>query len=182
MGWVGFWLEFEVQIRLKNLVFAQRIEGDVPDAARAEGVIGLLAIGVGEVEGHRIAQRVAGLDGDTFHVHAAVEDVGIDQVWIERELLGMLPEDVDLPVQITTESEDDSADIEECLQSCLQKLSSENRKLILAYYAKEKQAKIDNRNELAQQFGISVQTLRVKVYRLRGSLEDCIVRCLKRKA
>jgi RNA polymerase sigma factor (sigma-70 family) len=83
----------------------------------------------------------------------------------------------------TTESdEDDSEDMEECLHSCLQKLSAENRKLIVNYYAKEKQAKIDHRSELAQQFGISVETLRVKVYRIRVSLQECIERCLKNKA
>lgn len=91
-------------------------------------------------------------------------------------------EGVDLPKQQKTEIEDVTADMEECLQWCLQELSSEKRKLILAYYAKEKQAKIDHRSELAQSFGISVETLRVKVYRIRGSLEQCIERCLKRKA
>ena len=91
-------------------------------------------------------------------------------------------EDAKLPDPITIESEEEGADMEECLQSCLQKLSTENRKLIVGYYAKEKQAKIDNRSELAQQFGISVETLRVKVYRIRVSLQGCIERCLKSKA
>src|SRR5205085_8257641 len=52
-------------------------------------------------------------------------------------------EGIDLPTQKTIETKDETADIEECLQSCLQKLSAENRELILSYYAKEKQAKID---------------------------------------
>jgi RNA polymerase sigma factor (sigma-70 family) len=91
-------------------------------------------------------------------------------------------EGVDLPKQETAETEDEQTGIEECLQSCLQNLSSEKRKLILAYYAKEKQAKIDYRLELAQSSGTSVETLRVKVYRIRVSLEQCIERCLKRKA
>ena len=79
------------------------------------------------------------------------------------------------------EINDESIVIEDCLQLCLQDLSSEKRELILAYYAKEKQAKIDYRSELAQQLGIPVETLRVKVYRIRGSLEGCIQRCLRRK-
>lgn len=91
-------------------------------------------------------------------------------------------QDVDLPEQEQTEIEGESADMDECLQSCLQKLNREKRELILAYYAKEKQAKIDHRSELAQSFGISVETLRVKVYRIRASLEQCIERCLQRKA
>jgi RNA polymerase sigma factor (sigma-70 family) len=78
--------------------------------------------------------------------------------------------------------EDDAEEMEECLHSCLRKLSAEKRKLIVDYYAKEKQAKIDNRSALAQQFGISVEALRVKVYRIRVSLQECMERCLKSKA
>ena len=92
-------------------------------------------------------------------------------------------EESELREPTTTESDkDDAEDTEECLHSCLQKLSADNRKLIMDYYAKEKQAKIDHRSELAQQFGISVETLRVKVYRIRVSLQGCIERCLKSKA
>ena len=90
-------------------------------------------------------------------------------------------EDVDLPDQATESKDEEAVDREECLQWCLQKLSAENRKLILGYYAKEKQAKIDYRSELAQQLGISIETLRVKVYRIRVSLQQCIERCLERK-
>ena len=92
-------------------------------------------------------------------------------------------EEPELREPTTTESdEDDAEEIEECLRSCLQKLSTENRKLIVDYYAKEKQAKIDHRSELAQQLGISVETLRVKIYRIRVSLQGCIERCLNSKA
>jgi RNA polymerase sigma factor (sigma-70 family) len=81
------------------------------------------------------------------------------------------------------EAEDETAaDRDECLQSCLRELSSDKQELIRAYYAKEKQAKIENRGGLAQQLGISVETLRVRVHRIRESLEKCIERCLKHKA
>ena len=91
-------------------------------------------------------------------------------------------EGIDLPEPAISENEDEAtAQIEECLQVCLQKLGADKRELILAYYAKEKQAKIDHRNELAQKFGITVETLRVRVFRIRESLAECIRRCLKRK-
>ena len=89
--------------------------------------------------------------------------------------------DIDLAQQTPIESDRD-VHITDCLEACLQKLSSERRKLIVEYYAKEKQAKIDHRSELAHQFGISVENLRVKVYRIRVSLQGCIERCLKSKA
>jgi RNA polymerase sigma factor (sigma-70 family) len=88
-------------------------------------------------------------------------------------------EDADLTKQQISQTEADDADVEECLQVCLQELSFDKRELILAYYAKEKQAKIDHRRELAQQFGISVETLRVRTHRICLSLEQCIERCLR---
>ena len=92
-------------------------------------------------------------------------------------------EGIDLPGPQVTDVEDEIvANTEECLQLCLQKLSGDKRELILAYYAKEKQAKIDHRNDLAQKFGITVETLRVRVFRIRESLAECIERRLKRKA
>jgi RNA polymerase sigma factor (sigma-70 family) len=67
---------------------------------------------------------------------------------------------------------------EECLSKCLRKLPKEKRELILTYYAKEKQAKISHRAEMAKQLGISIQALRVRMLRIRVSLEECIEHCL----
>ena len=91
-------------------------------------------------------------------------------------------EGVDVPQQQTIETAEETADIEDCVQTCLRKLDNEKRKLILAYYAKEKQAKIDHRHELAQQRGITVETLRVRAFRIRAAIEECIERCLKHKS
>src|SRR4030095_10779717 len=75
-------------------------------------------------------------------------------------------EDIDLPGPPSTEIEDEiAADIEDCLQLCLQKLGADKRELILGYYAKEKQAKIDYRNGLGQKSGITLETLRGRVFR-----------------
>jgi RNA polymerase sigma factor (sigma-70 family) len=87
-------------------------------------------------------------------------------------------EDADLTKQQVSQAEAEDADVEECLQACLEELSFDKRELILAYYAKEKQAKIDHRRQLAQRFGISVETLRVRTHRICLSLEQCIGRCL----
>ncbi len=87
-------------------------------------------------------------------------------------------EDTDLPANPPTEIDETAKMREECLHSCLQTLSAEKRELILAYYAKDKQAKIDQRTEIARRLGTSVETLRVRAYRIRGILEECIERCL----
>jgi len=91
-------------------------------------------------------------------------------------------EDIDPPDLPIIEPEDETAaEVDECLQQCLQGLDADKRALILSYYAKEKQAKIDHRYELAQKFGITVETLRVRVFRIRESLAVCIRRCIKQK-
>ena len=91
-------------------------------------------------------------------------------------------EGLEVPQQQTSRTAEETADIDDCLQSCLRKLGAEKRKLILAYYAKEKQAKIDYRHELAQRLEISLETLRVRVFRIRASIAECIESCLERKA
>jgi RNA polymerase sigma factor (sigma-70 family) len=90
-------------------------------------------------------------------------------------------DDADLPSNPASATEAENANLlEECLHTCLQKLGSDKRELILSYYAKDKQAKIRHRTEMAQRLGTSVETLRVRVYRIRGTLEQCIERCLDR--
>lgn len=87
-------------------------------------------------------------------------------------------EGTDLPASEMAVADESARMREECLHTCLQELSAEKRELVLAYYAKEKQAKIDHRTEMARELGISVETLRVRVHRIRGKLEKCIERCL----
>jgi RNA polymerase sigma factor (sigma-70 family) len=69
----------------------------------------------------------------------------------------------------------------DCLERCLQQLSPEKRDLILSYYSREKREKIIHRAEMARQLGISGKTLRVRMLRIRTTLEDCIERCLDQR-
>ena len=74
---------------------------------------------------------------------------------------------------------DEGAHRRKCLQKCLRRLDSKDRDLILSYYQKSKQAKIDYRKALAQQLGMDTNALRVKVHRIRANLKTCIKKCLK---
>jgi RNA polymerase sigma factor (sigma-70 family) len=88
-------------------------------------------------------------------------------------------EGVELPEPAPGKHEEEIFEkLRECLSKCLQKLPGDKRDLILAYYAKEKHAKIVHRAALAKQLGISVETLRVRMLRIRTGLEQCIERCL----
>jgi DNA-directed RNA polymerase specialized sigma24 family protein len=66
----------------------------------------------------------------------------------------------------------------QCLGRCLQKLSAADRELMLAYYQGTGSDKIENRQELAAHFNISLKTLRNKTSRLRGQIAECVKHCL----
>ena len=68
---------------------------------------------------------------------------------------------------------------EECLRRCLAKLPPASRSMILQYYAHDKQAKIDHRRRIAEQFNISLNALRIKALRIRANLETCVLTCLE---
>jgi len=65
-----------------------------------------------------------------------------------------------------------------CLESCLAKLSQENRTLVLQYYWYEKTARINGRKRLAKELGIASNALRLRAHRIRAQLLKCVERCL----
>lgn len=66
-----------------------------------------------------------------------------------------------------------------CLKQCLQKLSEDNRQMILAYYTEDKGAKIENRKQLAEKLKLPLNALRIRALRVREKLEKCITHCQK---
>ena len=66
----------------------------------------------------------------------------------------------------------------DCLQKCLQELSSDNRELIIQYYQGDKREKIENRRKLGERLGVAINTLRMRAQRLRERLQDCVEECL----
>jgi hypothetical protein len=91
-------LEFKRQIRLEYLILIHRIDTNVAKAPGAECVIDLPGISVGEIEDYGISQQVPSSHSHAFHVHPNVEQVCVDQVRIERILVGVLPLSADLPI------------------------------------------------------------------------------------
>jgi len=67
-----------------------------------------------------------------------------------------------------------------CLATCLQTIDEKDRNLILGYYDKDKQAKIDNRKLLAEKTGQTSEVLRIRAYRIRSKLQKCILNCMKK--
>ncbi|KAF0250363.1 MAG: hypothetical protein FD167_238 [bacterium] len=67
----------------------------------------------------------------------------------------------------------------ECLKSCLELLFQEDKELLAQYYSDDGKA-IDNRKIIADNLGISLANLRIRVHRLREKLEQCVNKCLKK--
>lgn len=88
-------------------------------------------------------------------------------------------DDVDsTDISVLDNTDDDVEQLDDCLRRCLDKLDLKDRDLVLTYYQKDGQAKIDLRRELARDRGIDANALRVKMHRIRGSLAHCIESCL----
>jgi DNA-directed RNA polymerase specialized sigma24 family protein len=68
----------------------------------------------------------------------------------------------------------------ECLERCMEQLTPANRELVLEYYQSDKKAKIENRKRLAQRMGIAQNALRIRAYRIRAELQQCVLACLGR--
>ena len=67
-----------------------------------------------------------------------------------------------------------------CLEHCIESLSEENRYLLLKYYGAEGSAKVDRRKQLAEELGIAPNALRIRAYRIRLALQDCVEKCIER--
>jgi DNA-directed RNA polymerase specialized sigma24 family protein len=80
-----------------------------------------------------------------------------------------------------TANPDDEQDEQEkrmrCLEHCLQNLKRQDHDLIIKYYYGEERVKIDNRQKLANELGISSKALVVRALRIRKRLEECVERC-----
>ena len=68
----------------------------------------------------------------------------------------------------------------DCLQFCLEKLSSEDRELIVEYYRGQQRSKIERRVALAAKLGVTANALSIRACRVRQRLEVCLQSCLKK--
>jgi RNA polymerase sigma factor (sigma-70 family) len=87
---------------------------------------------------------------------------------------------MDIPVSHTVADQSELEAEDACLSRCLQELTSEQRQQIIKYYGSERQEKILARRQLAEDLGIGQNALRVRMHRIRATLETCIENCLSR--
>jgi DNA-directed RNA polymerase specialized sigma24 family protein len=67
--------------------------------------------------------------------------------------------------------------VHRCLDQCMTRLTQRARRLILSYYSAEKAAKTESHRRLADEFGKSVNALRIEVHRIRNVLRACLLGC-----
>ena len=127
----------------------------------------------------RVARKVAGLR------ESYVGDPSLYFYGVARNLLRELrrspkrhlqPEREEIVSEVT---DDESRErLYECLDKCLNELSPANRELLLRYYEASKREKVKTRQTLAAQFGLQPSTLRMRVFRIRTTLEKCLEDCM----
>lgn len=66
-----------------------------------------------------------------------------------------------------------------CLERCIERLSEEDRALLLKEYGAKGRTQAERRKALAEELGISLNALRIRVYRIRVALKECIEKCIQ---
>ena len=78
------------------------------------------------------------------------------------------------------EEEQDKERVHGCLERCLSRLDAADRAMVLRYFSQDKRAKVELHNDMADEMGITINTLRLRVLRLKQKLQPCVERCLER--
>lgn len=86
---------------------------------------------------------------------------------------------IELPASLATPPADDVEQQYQCLDQCIGQLTDGNRTLILQYYRERKRAKIESRRAIRAERDLKPGALRVRVFRIRETLEKCVRRCLE---
>lgn len=87
--------------------------------------------------------------------------------------------------RISSDSADSDLDDEDeiktlrlkCLDECLTELPEDKRKLMIGYFDTDEKTMIRKRKSLAEKFGINLNSLRIRISRLKTKLEKCTKNC-----
>jgi DNA-directed RNA polymerase specialized sigma24 family protein len=68
-----------------------------------------------------------------------------------------------------------------CLEQCMEHLTSTNRSLITEYFLDNQHSRVETRRRMAERLGIAPNALRIRIHRIKEHLGRCITECLLRK-
>ena len=95
-----------------------------------------------------------------------------------REIRKALIPDRDTSESFETQVKEQRA---RCLDECMANITQTWRYLILEYYKAEEAEKKRVRLEMAGELGISLNELRVRMFKIRRTLRECVVSCVQKK-
>jgi DNA-directed RNA polymerase specialized sigma24 family protein len=70
---------------------------------------------------------------------------------------------------------------QKCLFGCLQKLHIDDARLLIEYWYHEDRPNRDIRKEIAERLKISPTALRIRIYRIKNKVDECVKKCLGEK-
>lgn len=115
---------------------------------------------------------------NVFSYSYGVAKMVLKEFWREADKIRTLAQTLSATIN-PNEAFNQDEDVKlRCFDSCLERLSKENQKLLLDYYQEERHAKIELRRKLAEQMKIPLNALRIRVHRIRRTLEECMKACL----
>jgi len=111
------------------------------------------------------------LGDPSAYIHAVAKNLVAEQARTTAQQKTFVP-----PNPGTTDIEDER--MLDCLDRCLSNLSPYSRDLILDYYREEQGKRVSYRKDLGEKLGISINQLRLRMHRIRKTLEACMQACM----
>ena len=94
---------------------------------------------------------------------------------VRREYGRRKPPPIPPPSPDRDQAERDDACLERCME---QMFAADERSLMLEYFQGQGRTKIENRQQLCEQYGLGVNALRIKIHRLLKRLKPCVLDCV----
>jgi DNA-directed RNA polymerase specialized sigma24 family protein len=98
---------------------------------------------------------------------------------VYRESLRKVRPHVDIDeVTLAAKPPEEPSFSRQCLDDCLERLSPDNRNLLLDYFSEAKMAKIELHRRISESLKLTQTALRMKVMRTKLKLKICVEECM----
>jgi len=127
---------------------------------------------------NRVARKLE--EGQDVQVSPESFFFGVAQFVLREQFKNARP--VEAPNLDTLAAEEPAEGVErrhDCLEQCLSSLPGNSRTLVEGFYRGDGRARIENRQKLAAERNIPLNTLRIRVHRIRLQLETCVSACVE---
>ena len=111
--------------------------------------------------------------GDPLLYFCAVARNLVKEDYRDRTATRVVP-----PVNPITEDKE-AERLYECLDQCMETLNPNAQRLLISYYEEQGNEKIANRRKLADELGITLRALRLRVFHMRAQMKICMEICLQ---